>query len=102
MDKLQPALITGMRTDSHLKSLCTVEYTYKTFDTPINPSIYPKTRISIPHHPSNKFIAGSNLKLNLTDQITIIHQKPAPTDDPHKHCQAGGGDAFHCGCKYNT
>jgi hypothetical protein len=25
-----------------------------------------------------------------------------PPEDPHKYCRGGGGNNFHCGCKYDA
>jgi len=28
--------------------------------------------------------------------------KKEEPEDPHKYCRGGGGDNFHCGCKYDA
>jgi hypothetical protein len=43
----------------------------------------------------------------LVDTSAVVREaiasvKAEEPEDPHKYCRGGGGNNFHCGCKYDA
>jgi hypothetical protein len=52
----------------------------------------------------SEVMGGKKTKVEspFTKEQQIIIAKSKRTGDPHRFCRAGGGNNFHCGCKYDS